>query len=285
MPNGETAFSFSNPPRDAITFWGHACCYIDIAGVGIITDPVFDDSYSLFHRRLIPSPPPSAYAETDIILISHAHRDHLSPKTLAAFPKKATILCPAPSAEYLSDLDMHVRVLRPGQSFVFQDLTIVAVPAYHPGGRNSLRARADGRALGFIIQTGRITLYYSGDTGYFDGLRTIGRTYRPDLALLNINGHLNSTDALRAFYALDASRVIPMHFGAYSSPRGDRSPRWCGELEDILGSMFTRLAIGDSFRLPAFHRDQDSVSSRQAGFFNRFPLFYISLPPGVLLAR
>ena len=33
---------FPAPPRDAITFWGHACVYIDVDGVGVVTDPVFE---------------------------------------------------------------------------------------------------------------------------------------------------------------------------------------------------------------------------------------------------
>lgn len=240
-------------PRNAITYLGHACSYIDINGVGIITDPMFDGSYSLFHKRKIAPPPRSAYAEASIILISHAHRDHLSPETLARFSKETTILCSAPCEKKIPELGMTVKVLKPGDSYTFQGGTITAVPALHPGGRNSLKAGADGRAIGFIIRTPRITLYYSGDTDYFDGFRDIGKTYQPDLAILNINGHLNSSDAVRAVVTLGVTRVIPSHYGAYTMFRADKSAEWLAELEETLGPIFVPVKIGESYPLPIKH--------------------------------
>lgn len=243
----------TRPPRNAITYLGHACSYIDINGVGIITDPMFEDSYSIFHRRKISPPPRSAYAKANIILISHAHRDHLSPETLAKFSKEATILCSEPSAKKISKLEMTVKVLTPGDSFTFQGGTITAVPALHPGGRNSLVAGADGRALGFIIRTPEITLYYSGDTDYFDGFRDIGKTYQPDLAILNINGHLNSSDAVRAVVTLGVTRVIPSHYGTYTTFSVDKSAEWLAELPETLGPIFVPVNVGESYPLPIQH--------------------------------
>lgn len=235
------------PAQNAITFLGHACSYIDINGTGIVTDPVFDDSYFIFRRRKIPPPPPSAYAGTDIILISHAHRDHLSPKTLATFPKTAVIISSEPSAKFLSDLGMTVNVMKPGQSYQFRGGTITAVAAYHPGGRNSVIASADGRALGFVIQTSEMTLYYSGDTEYFEGLRAIGKSYHPDIAIINLNSHLNSSDFLRTVFMLGASTVIPIHYGAYGSPSSKKVPGWCTELKESLGTIFTQIDVGRSY--------------------------------------
>lgn len=238
------------PAPDAITFWGHACCYIDINGIGIVTDPVFDDSYAIFRNRIIPPPPPFSYSDADIVLISHAHRDHLSPKTLAAFPKSAVILCSEPSERLLSDLEIPVKVMAPGQIYRFKEVTVIAVPAYHPGGRNSLNADADGRALGFIIHTPDRVLYYSGDTEYFSGLRTIGKTYRPDIAIINLTSHLSDSDFIRAVFAIGAPRVIPIHYGAFSGPSSRNGPRRCGELKQILGSILAPIEVGEQYSIP-----------------------------------
>jgi len=189
------------------------------------------------------------FARTSIVLISHAHRDHLSPKTLARFPETMTILCPPPSAEKLSDLDRNVKAVAPGDSIPFPGGVIFPVSAHHAGGRYSLNAGTDGRALGYIIRTPQITLYYSGDTEFFDGLRNIGATYRPELALLNINSHLNGSDAVRAVFALGLKKVIPNHFGAYG-PRPGRERRWRRELQDLLGSIIVPVAVGQSYELP-----------------------------------
>src|SRR5262249_16361272 len=72
---------FPDPKRDSITFWGHACSYIDVGGMGIVTDPVF--AKTLFARhRFIGSPPDEALRGTRIVLLSHAHDDHTDPPSL-----------------------------------------------------------------------------------------------------------------------------------------------------------------------------------------------------------
>ena len=142
---------------------------------------------------------------------------------------------PEPTAKIIEGQGLRVLVMKPGDSCTFHGGSIVAVPAFHPGGRNSLKARADGRALGFIIRTPTQTLYYSGDTEYFPGLYDIGTIYHPDIAILNFNGHLKAADALRAFQALGASRVIPIHFGAYGGPTAKRNRRMRAQLLEMLG--------------------------------------------------
>lgn len=79
--------AFGQPPSNAITFWGRSCLYFDLGGTGLVTDPVFDRSYSPLSRRLIGAPDPAHYAATRLVLVSHAHADHLSPGRSPAFPR------------------------------------------------------------------------------------------------------------------------------------------------------------------------------------------------------
>jgi L-ascorbate metabolism protein UlaG (beta-lactamase superfamily) len=240
---------YAEPPGEAVTFWGHACVYIDVRGRGIVTDPVFGRRYSPLNGRRIPSPPPNAYEQTRVILISHAHHDHLQPRTLARFPKRAVILCPPPSEKYVRSLGPRVRVMRVGEEYRFSGGTIVAVPADHPGGRYSHTAEADGRALGYVIRTENGTVYYSGDTDYFPGIEAIGRRYRPDLALLNVNAHLRPADALRAAEALGSPRVVPLHLGAYGGRAARRGKRFHREFLDLAGPLAMPLQVGESVLL------------------------------------
>ena len=145
------AARFPDPPTDAITFWGHACCYIDVDGYGIVTDPVFETKLHM-RRRKVPAPPPAAYAGARVILISHAHDDHLSPRTIASFPESTLVLCPVPAAKHLLHLRQPVRSMRPGDVQPFPGGTIVAVAAHHPGGRLGVECRSRRARLGYVIR-------------------------------------------------------------------------------------------------------------------------------------
>ena len=241
---------FPAPPRDAVTFWGHACVYIDIEGVGIVTDPVFERSLYTRSRRS-PIPPVSSYSGAQLVLISHTHDDHMSPGTLRTFPESVVILCPQPSAEHLEDIGRTVRVMKPGETFELGEIRVIAVAAHHPGPRFGLDAVADGRALGYVIQTPLATLFYSGDTDYFSGFSNVGMTYRPDVAILNVNGHLASTDATRAAWATGASIVIPTHWGGYKYwlVGGNKRPRDYDTLRRVIGERLHVLELGQSLPL------------------------------------
>jgi len=239
----------SEPEANAITFWGHACAYIDVAGVGIVTDPVFTNRYATIRRRLIPPPPASAYDQTRIVLISHSHHDHLNATTLKRFPADAIILAPAPAARYLLRRGLRARVMAPGDEFAIPGGSIVAVAALHPGGRHSLRPRADGLALGYVIQTSGSTIYYSGDTEYFSGFAEIGARFDPDIALLNINAHLQYPEAALAVADLGMPIVLPIHYGAYDGKSVRHGRRWRGELARALGPTVVPIEVGESYPL------------------------------------
>jgi len=259
---------YPEPPRNAVTFWGHACAYVDVGGLGIVTDPVFGSRYSPFHGRRIPTPPPDAYRRARIILISHAHQDHLQPRTLTRFRRGCTILCPAPAERYVRGLGPKHRVLRLGEEHRFPGGQIIAVPAYHPGGRYSRRPTNDGRALGFVIETPEITIYYSGDTEYFSGFEQIGRFHRPDLAILNVNAHLLPRRAVQAARVLGVSRVIPAHTGAYGGRAGRLGRRLHREFLALAGPLAAPLRVGRSL---GFDRMVGSTAENR-GISMRFAL-------------
>ena len=245
---------YAEPASDAITFWGHACAYVDVGGFGIATDPVFSHRYATIRRRLIAVPPVDVYDQTQVILLSHAHQDHLDPATLARFSPKTVILAPYPAVRYLAKRGIRARTMRPGDEYSFRGGTIVAVPAHHPGGRLSLKARSDGRALGYVIRTSSATIYYTGDTEYFSGFATVAADFRPDVVLLNLNAHLHSADAFQAIEDLDAPIVIPIHLGAYDGKSERLGPGWRSELVDALGTQIVPLEVGQSLPLTGVAR-------------------------------
>jgi len=185
------------------------------------------------------------------VLVSHSHPDHLAPNTLGTFPPGVTVLCPEPAAATISELGMHAVVMRPGDSFDYPGGRVVAVTAKHAGSRYGVRSPTDGSALGYVIYTPCSTVYYSGDTNLFDGLDDVGRVHSPDIAILNISGHLHGEHAVEAARRIGAETVIPSHFGAYghlflSAPN---LPRDYDQLLDGLGEKVVLLHLGESLLL------------------------------------
>ncbi|MGH2571248.1 MAG: MBL fold metallo-hydrolase [bacterium] len=246
---------FPDPAANAITFWGHACAYIDLDGFGIVTDPVFDER-APFRWRKVGAPPPPAYRNARVVLLSHAHGDHLSPRTLATFPQETVILCPEPCAGHLREIGRRVEPMRPGDTFEIPGGKITAVVAKHPGGRRGFRSSEDGDALGWVIEAAATTIFWSGDTNLFPGFEDVGARFRPDVALLNISGHLHGMDAVRAAWATGARTIVPLHFGAYgyfffAEPK---KPRDWEVMAKHLGEQLVILGLGESLALPAARR-------------------------------
>ena len=102
---------------------------------------------------------------------------------------------------------------------------VTYVPSQHWSRRGLNDAN---RALwgGFVLESGGLSIYHSGDTAYFEGFAEIGRRFpKLDAALLPIGAydpqwfmskqHMNPEDALRAFQDLGARRVVAMHWGTF----------------------------------------------------------------------
>jgi L-ascorbate metabolism protein UlaG (beta-lactamase superfamily) len=128
---------------------------------------------------------------------------------------------------------------------------VTAVAAYHMGGRWGISAASDGRALGYVVETPFASIYYSGDTNLFEGFAAVGDRFRPDVLVLNVNGHLVGADAGRAAWASRARVVVPSHWGGYAwwlGSSGER-PRGEEELRRLLGGRLRVIEVGESVPL------------------------------------
>src|SRR5579875_811626 len=134
-------------PDDALTIaWlGHATLLMNYLGVHTISDPTFyrhvglavDDLFTLGPKRQTPAPlAPNQIGPVDLILITHAHMDHLDLPSLRALPKSAVVIsCPG-CASLIAPLGFSdVRPLRWGQHTQVRGLTITAIGARHWGRR------------------------------------------------------------------------------------------------------------------------------------------------------
>ena len=208
----------------AVTLVGHATVMLTSPRTRVLTDPCFA-SWLWGLRRAEPAViDPGDLAAVDLVLISHAHRDHLHLPSLRRVPRSATVLAPAGCLDLIQPLGFaNLRGLEPGAAFAFRDLTVTALPARHDGRRGPLDPRWRG-ALGFFVKTSDVGAYYAGDTAYFSGFADLGRRLRPDVALLPIagylplalrSGHMSPLDAIAAFEELGARLLVPVGHRAF----------------------------------------------------------------------
>ena len=78
-----------------IEYISHACMLIDTGDLKIVTDPWWTEPAYCNQWYVFPKPVRTDFVdETDVILISHGHEDHLNESTLRSFPKTTRIFYP-----------------------------------------------------------------------------------------------------------------------------------------------------------------------------------------------
>jgi L-ascorbate metabolism protein UlaG (beta-lactamase superfamily) len=218
-------------PGDALTIanLGHSTLLLNFFGVRAISDP------SLFERvglslgpfvtigphRQAPSPlAPEQLQQLDLILVTHAHMDHLDLNSLKALPKSAVVVACTGCAALIRPLGYSdVRELRWGQQTAVNGLTVTAMGANHWGKRWPW-----GRAYGFnsyvLEKNGRRMLLAcdSAITDLFDPLHH----NPPDVAAFSIGAydpwiwnHADPEQVWTMFVRTGARYLVPLHWGTF----------------------------------------------------------------------
>ncbi len=198
-----------------LTSIGHATVLIELDGVRILTDPLLRNRAGPL--RTGPREVDRArLADLDAVVLSHFHRDHYDPPSLALLQPSTLVVGPPGTARRLGRRG-HSRVseLLPGESVAIGDVEIRATPANH--GRMPAPLRSV--SLGFVV-AGSAGLYFAGDTDLFPEMADLAAD-RLDVALLPVGGwgprlgkgHLDPQRAVQALELIRPRIAIPIHFG------------------------------------------------------------------------
>lgn len=225
--------SFPAQPAELAVYWlGHSSLILEIGGKRLLADPVFGHAslVPVLFGRYIESPLKRAdLPDTDIVLITHNHYDHLERATIRALrDKPVTFVVPLGTASALKGWGVPAENIRElGWNEVYRDgtLEIIARPGAHYSGR---RGSDKNKTLwnGYVIRNNGKNVYLSGDTGYKENLfKETGEQYGPfDLALLEIDAwnsgwpaiHLFPDQAVRAAQDVRAKEFVPTHWGVFN---------------------------------------------------------------------
>lgn len=206
-----------------ITWIGHASFLIQTAEHSILIDPNWAKWLKVIKRIKHPGLELHDLPAIDLVLVTHAHFDHLDRKTLKAVARDQPIVVPEHVGNLVHGLGFNeVHELCKWQSYQFGDLKITLTPAMHWGAR-VLHDSHRGFG-GFLLEYRGRSILHCGDTAYFNGFKEIGERANIEIALLPIGAydaptkrdvHMNPEQALNAFIELRAQKLIPMHFGTF----------------------------------------------------------------------
>lgn len=207
----------------AITWIGHASFLIQTPEHSILIDPNWAKWLKVIKRLKEPGLEIHELPAIDLVLVSHAHFDHLDKKSLRAVAADQPIIVPEHVGDLVSGLGFNrVQELKRWESMEIGSLKITLTPAHHWGAR-MLHDKHRGFG-GFLIEYAGRTIFHCGDSAWFEGFAEIGERSKIDIALLPIGAydaptgrdvHMNPEEALRAFTALRGGIMIPMHYGTF----------------------------------------------------------------------
>jgi L-ascorbate metabolism protein UlaG (beta-lactamase superfamily) len=202
-----------------VTWLGHAGFFARIAGVNLLIDP----NWALWHGPIKRLRHPSLWAgdlpPIDLVLVTHAHYDHLHLPSLRRVARGQPVIVPHGVGDVVKRCGFgRIVELDTWQNFKFRDLQITLTPARHWGAR---MIHDTHRGFGgYLIRSKERSLFHCGDSSLFDGFAEIGQRADIDLALMPIGAylapsgrpvHMNPAEALDAFEMLGARHMVPMH--------------------------------------------------------------------------
>ena len=231
---------YTTPSRSGlrITWMGHSTSLIEIDGVRILIDPVWDQRAApttwAGPKRFFPAPLAlSDLPPLDAILISHDHYDHLGARTIRALSQ----LPAAAKAKWIAPLAVGAVLQQFGvlanrcTELNWMDraqigaIEITALPARHFSGRN-LFNRFHTLWASFALIGPNHRVYCGADSGEWPGFHEIGNQFGPfDLTMLEIGAsdplwadiHMGPEGAARSFRALGGHGLLmPIHWGLFN---------------------------------------------------------------------
>lgn len=210
----------------SVTFLKHASILIRDRGVPLIVDPIFGRVAPTITDFTPLSFDPADMPRPEYILITHGHLDHLDLASLKALGNGARAITPLGYEDEFDGLPLRRTQLDWFETVAEDDRKITLLPGNHWTMRSPFKGRNRSLWGGYLIESAAgPVIYVSGDAGWFEGFREIGRMRDIDLAVFNLGAyeprwfmrqsHMNPEEVLKAFLELGAKRLMIVHWGTF----------------------------------------------------------------------
>jgi L-ascorbate metabolism protein UlaG (beta-lactamase superfamily) len=216
-----------------VTWYGHSSALVEIEGRRVLFDPIWSDRCSpsplVGPRRLHPPPAPlDRLPQVDAIVISHDHYDHLDMATVRGLTRtqSAPFVVPLGVGGHLDRWGVppaRIIELDWEDSVSVAGLRLTATAARHFSGRAFSRDNTLWASWLLAGPTRRV--FYTGDSGYFDGYAAIGAAHGPfDVTLIQIGAyssgwpdiHMTPEEGVATHLDLRGQLLIPLHWGTFN---------------------------------------------------------------------
>ena len=278
-----SAFPPAKPDRHVfgeqmrVTMVGHASMLVQVAGMNILTDPVWSERVSPFRtvgpKRVVP--PGIRFEDLphiDLVLVTHNHYDHLDLATLARLQQahRPKIVTPLGNDTIIRRTvpDADITVVDWGDRVeVRGGVTIDTEPCHHW----SARGMGDRRMAlwaAFVLTTPAGKIYHVGDTGFHDGINYDAVRQKHGgfrLAILPFGAyeprwfmkgqHQNPEEAVRGMKLCNAAYAAGHHFATFQlTDEGIDAPVQALDAalkaESVESERFRPLRAGEVFDVP-----------------------------------
>ena len=178
----------------------------------------------------------AAIGPIDLLLVTHAHVDHIGDAPALAKMNNTKLYGPADMVTPLITLgalpaDLGHRFNKTGRVTPLPGVKVTAVQAEHSSllvwknpATDKMESHPAGEAMGYIIELENgFKIWHMGDTGLFGDMKFISEHYKPDLVLIPIGGNFtmapdDAAYALRTW--IKPKMVIPMHYNSNPMTKG-----------------------------------------------------------------
>jgi L-ascorbate metabolism protein UlaG (beta-lactamase superfamily) len=258
-----------------ITHIGGPTVLIEVGGWRLLTDPTFDPAGGRYsfgwgtgsRKTAGPSLPPDQLGPIDAVLLSHdQHDDNLDAAGRSVLPSAGSIITTQAGARRLGGRS---RGLAPWEATTLEQdgrpgIEVTATPCRHGA---PLVEKLSGPVVGFSLSwegQSSGSLWISGDTVLYDGVRAVAERMDVGIALLHLGGvrfpatgplryTLSAEEAIELCGLIKPEVAIPIHYEGWKHFREGRD-----EIESALAAApddvarrFRWIPIGEPVELAA----------------------------------